>query len=87
MNTKTVCEKLSVTPKMLRVYEEHGLIKPKRLENNYRDYSVENLVQIETIAILRRLGFSVNEIKSILAFDRTNNEYLDMFYTRPLSPR
>ncbi len=47
MNTKTVCEKLSVTPKMLRVYEEHGLIKPKRLENNYRDYSVENLVQIE----------------------------------------
>ena len=80
MNTKTVCEKLSVTPKMLRVYEEHGLIKPKRLENNYRDYSVENLVQIETIAILRRLGFSVNEIKSILAFDRTNNEYLDMFY-------
>ena len=80
MNTKTVCEKLSVTPKMLRVYEEQGLIKPKRLENNYRDYSVEKLVQIETIAILRRLGFSVNEIKSILAFDRTNNEYLDMFY-------
>ena len=68
-----------MTPKMLRVYEEQGLIKPKRLENNYRDYSVENLVQIETIAILRRLGFSVNEIKSILAFDRTNNEYLDMF--------
>ncbi len=80
MNTKAVCKKLSVTPKMLRVYEEQGLIKPKRLENNYRDYSVENLVQIETIAILRRLGFSVNEIKSILAFDRTKNEYLDMFY-------
>lgn len=52
MNTKTVCEKLSVTPKMLRVYEEHGLIKPKRLENNYRDYSVENLVQIETLSLI-----------------------------------
>ena len=80
MNTKTVCEKLSVTPKMLRIYEEQGLISPQRMENNYRDYSVENLVQIETISILRRLGFSTDEIRSILSLDRTRNEYLDMFY-------
>ena len=46
MNTKMVCQKLSVTPKMLRIYEEQGLIAPKRKENNYREYTAENLVEI-----------------------------------------
>lgn len=80
MNTKMVCERLSVTPKMLRIYEEQGLIKPKRKENNYREYTAENLVEIETIAILRHLGFSIMEIKDILEFDKTKNDQLDMLY-------
>lgn len=80
MNTKMVCQKLSVTPKMLRIYEEQGLITPKRRENNYREYTAENLVEIETIAILRHLGFSIMEIKDILEFDKTKNDQLDMFY-------
>ncbi len=80
MNTKAVCEKLNVTPKMLRIYEEQGLIRPKRRENNYREYSAENLLQIETIAILRHLGFSILEIKKLLEFGKTKNEQLDMVY-------
>lgn len=80
MNTKEVCKKLNVTPKMLRIYEENGLIKPSRRENNYRDYSAENLLQIETVAVLRGLGFSIPEIKKMLTFDRTENENMDMFY-------
>lgn len=80
MNTKAVCQRLSVTPKMLRIYEEQGLIHPERLDNNYRNYSMENLIQIETISVLRHLGFSISEIKSILTFDKTKNEYLDMLY-------
>ena len=69
MNTKAVCQRLSVTPKMLRIYEEQGLIHPERLDNNYRNYSMENLIQIETISVLRHLGFSISEIKSILTFE------------------
>ena len=80
MNTKEVCRRLNVTPKMLRIYEEQGLICPERRENNYREYSAENLLQIETIAILRYLGFSISEIKEMLRFDKTENEHLDMFY-------
>lgn len=80
MNTKAVCKKLNVTPKMLRIYEEHGLVCPKRRDNNYREYSAENLVQIETIAILRHLGFSIAEIKEMLKFDKTSNQHLNMFY-------
>lgn len=80
MNTKAVCEKLNVTTKMLRIYEEQELICPRRRENNYRDYSAENLLQIETIATLRRLGFSIPEIKKLMEFDKTRNEQLDMFY-------
>ncbi len=80
MNTKMVCSKLGVTSKMLRLYEEHGLVCPDRKENNYREYSPEDLLQIETITVLRHLGFSISEIKEILVFDKTEDKRLNMFY-------
>ncbi len=80
MNTNEVCKRLSVTPKMLRIYEEHGLLRPERKENNYRNYSDNDLILIETVSALRSLGFSIEEIKNMLEFDRTRNEHLDRFY-------
>ena len=65
MNTKDICKQLSVTPKMLRIYEEGGLIHPHRGENNYRYYSEEDVLRIQMIVILRNLGFSVKDIGTI----------------------
>ena len=65
MNTKEICRRLSVTTKMLRVYEESGLIHPRRGENNYRDYSEEDALRVQLIAMLRNLGFSIREIGRI----------------------
>lgn len=80
MNTRKVCDQLHVTQKMLRVYEDQGLIAPKRKENAYRDYSIEDLFQIELIVRLRKLGFSIKDIKRIFQHNKTEEDYINTFY-------
>lgn len=80
MNTKKVCQQLDVTPKMLRIYEDQGLIAPRRQENTYREYSIEDLFQIELIVRLRKLGFSIKDIKKILQHNHTEEDYINSFY-------
>lgn len=78
MNTRQICRQLSVTPKMLRVYEEGGLIRPRRGENNYREYSESDALRIRMIAMLRKLGFSVKEIRRI--FQEKQDDVESMLY-------
>ena len=80
MNTKEVCNRLSVTPKMLRIYERQKLICAERSENNYRNYSIDDLLQIQIIVMLRNLGFSLKEVKKVLDYKKTKNDYLYHFY-------
>ena len=80
MNTKEICSQLSVTPKMLRIYEKNHMIHPKREANNYRNYSLDDILHIQIIVTLKELGFSLKEIKSILDFSETENDYLYHFY-------
>lgn len=80
MNTRKVCDQLNVTPKMLRIYEQQGLLAPKRTENSYRDYSREDLFQIEIIVRLRGLGFSIKEIRDILRHHKGEGDYMNSFY-------
>lgn len=58
----------SVTTRTLRYYEQNGLIRPDRVdqENRYRYYSYETLLRVQTIRYLLDEGFSLAEIKSML---------------------
>lgn len=58
--------------KAILYYEEKKLISPAIEENNYRDYSEEDLNRLIKISIYRRLGLNVSEIKNIL--DSNKNE-------------
>ncbi len=49
----------------IRFYEKEGLIKPERGENNYREYSEEDVELLKKIKVLRMLGVPVNEILEI----------------------
>ncbi len=49
----------------IRFYEREGLLIPKRLENGYRDYSEADGVMLKKIKLLRRLGLSVDAIRSL----------------------
>lgn len=80
MNTKEVCEALNVSPKMLRLYEQKGLLKALRSDNNYRTYSPDDLVRIKSIVILRNLGFPLTDIERILSGHESEKGYLNLFY-------
>jgi DNA-binding transcriptional MerR regulator len=69
-----VAELTGVTVRTLHHYDELGLLRPsERSDAGYRLYSYDDLARLREILIWRRLGFSLNEIRSLLddpAYDR-----------------
>ena len=55
-----------VTVKALRHYERLGLIKPHRTRAGHRRYVQADLGRLEAITALKYLGFSLDEVRSIL---------------------
>lgn len=57
-----------VSVRMLRYYDEAGLLKPMNVDKftNYRSYSVEQIETLQKILLLRDMNFPVKEIKEIL---------------------
>jgi DNA-binding transcriptional MerR regulator/ubiquinone/menaquinone biosynthesis C-methylase UbiE len=80
VNTKDVCKKFNITSKALIVYENQGIIVPKREENNYRNYSEDDLFKLRTILLLKELGFSLRDIKELI----NKNNYANNQFTRSL---
>lgn len=60
-----------VTPRMLRHYDDIGLLKPDRVEpsSGYRYYTARQLGALHRIIALRDLGFSLEQIGEVLAED------------------
>lgn len=50
----------------LRYYEKLGILSPKREANNYRVYGLDDIWKLNMIKDLRRLDFSMEEIKTYL---------------------
>lgn len=57
-------------------YEREGLLAPKREENNYREYSEDDLRRLKTVVVLRKLGFTVAELRSLLDGERALSDVL-----------
>ena len=55
-----------LTRKAILYYEDKGLIRPHKEENNYRAYSQDDVKKLLKISIYRKLGLSISEIKNIL---------------------
>lgn len=62
-----VKKETGLSKKAINYYIDKGLIKPKILENSYRDFDQEMLESLKKIKIYRKLGFSIEEIKKLLA--------------------
>ena len=65
MNIKEIEERSGLTRANIRYFEQEGLLAPARRENKYRDYSEEDLETLLRIALLRSLGFSLEEIRRL----------------------
>jgi DNA-binding transcriptional MerR regulator len=59
-----IAKHVGIDSETVRFYEAESLIsKPKRLDNGYRSYSKENLVELKFIQHCRSLGIGLDEIK------------------------
>lgn len=65
----------SLTVKALRYYDEQGLLRPSaRDESGYRLYSEEDYQTARRIALLRRFGFSIAELRDVLRGSGSDDE-------------
>jgi len=82
MKINQVAERADMTSKNIRFYEDQGLIKPKRdPQNGYREYTLEDVKQLERIKLLRQLGISCENIRMLqsgeLDFDTCMSEHME----------
>ncbi|MBN3855252.1 MerR family transcriptional regulator [Paraburkholderia sp. Ac-20340] len=66
LTVRDAAERLGVTPRTLKYYEERGLVTPARSEGRYRLYDEQDLEQFGRILRLRALGFSLHGITEML---------------------
>jgi MerR family copper efflux transcriptional regulator len=62
-------KKANLSPKAIRYYEEIDLLPdPGRTPSGYRDYDEEALERLRFIKAAQAVGFSLGEVREILAF-------------------
>jgi Cu(I)-responsive transcriptional regulator len=74
MNIGQAASASGVSAKMIRYYESIGLIRPpSRTDAGYRVYSPEGVHELRFTRRARALGFSVAEVRELLALWRDKN--------------
>ena len=71
MNIGQAARASGVNAKMIRYYEQIGLVRPAdRTDSNYRSFDERNVNELRFIKRARSLGFSVEEIANLLSLWR-----------------
>lgn len=77
MNIKEAETRTGITKQNIRFYEKKGLLHPEReAENNYRDYTEEDIDTLKQIKILRRLDIPIEDIRKILHEEADRNSVI-----------
>ena len=73
-----------MSPRMLRHYDEIGLLNPDRVDtgSGYRLYSVHQLGRLHRIVALRDMGFGLEQIRQILSEEISVEELRGMLRMR-----
>lgn len=66
MTIQEVSRLTGLSDKTIRYYETEGLIVVKRKANGYRSYTQDNIKTLNTIALLRYLTLSIQDVKNVL---------------------
>ena len=69
-----VCRRLDCTPRTVRYYEEKGLVVPVDVTSGGRKlYGKETVSIIRTAQVLKRPGYSLEDIHRIMALTRSSD--------------
>ncbi|AKC70831.1 MerR family transcriptional regulator [Pandoraea oxalativorans] len=66
LNASEAARRLGVSNKALRLYEQHGLLSPKRTSAGYRAYDSAEMTRASEVVALRALGLSLAQVASVL---------------------
>ena len=69
----------NVSVKAMRIYEKTGVLKPAKVDpqTGYRYYLADQVKELDALLELRELGFSLSEIKDLLDFNMTKEQYME----------
>ncbi len=74
MNIGEVATKSQVNPKMIRRYEDMGIIpKAGRSDSGYRQYTENDVHILKFVKRSRELGFTMKDIKQLVSLWRNKN--------------
>ena len=66
MRIGELARRSGVSERMLRYYEQQGLLRPARTEARYRDYGQAELQAVQRIKLLSESGIKLNAVKVLL---------------------
>ncbi|HEY2494453.1 MAG TPA: MerR family transcriptional regulator [Paenibacillus sp.] len=81
MKITEVANKLNITARTIRFYEEKGLLFPHKQNHNlYRTFTEQDIWRLQTIISLREAGMSLSDIQQALQqIDDNNHEELQYY--------
>jgi len=88
MTIKEIAKQVGLKPHTVRYYESLGLIKPIRKENNYREYTEQDLYKLQSIIVLQHASFDLKSIQLIMesmeleASEECNQRVNALFYNK-----
>ncbi|MET8267140.1 MerR family transcriptional regulator [Micromonospora arida] len=68
-----LAERAGTSPRTLRYYEEHGLVRAQRSANGYREYEESELRVVREIRALLDVGFGLDDVRPFVACLRAGN--------------
>lgn len=78
MQINEVVQKVDLSKRAVKYYEEQGLLTVEKDTNGYRNYSEDNIVTLKKISVYRKLGIGIKDIKKLQ--DGNNKEILENIY-------
>jgi DNA-binding transcriptional MerR regulator len=66
LNPSAAAQRLGVSAKALRLYEQRGLVTPRRTAAGWRAYGPDEIARAAEVIALRALGFSIAQIARVL---------------------
>ena len=64
-----IAEKVGMTKRAVKYYEEKKLLSVKKDANGYRNYTEEDMERLKCISVYRKLGIGIPDIRTLLETD------------------
>ena len=71
MKIGEVAARTGVSTRVLRYYEQQGLLAPRRAGNTYREYTEDDVARAQQVALMVRSGLPTRLIKAVLDLEET----------------